>query len=421
MKNIFAEILTIGDEILYGQITDTNSKFISQALDQIGIKVKRMTSIGDEESEILEALAEAEKRVDIVLITGGLGPTKDDITKKTLAQFFDTELVEHPEALKMITDYFERRKRVLPDNLRQQAMMPENCEVLFNRLGTAPAMWFNRGGKAFVSMPGVPQEMEILIDEMVIPKIKTFFKTPVIYHKVIRTFGAGESMLSQVIEQWEDNLPSNLKLAYLPTWGEVKLRITAIGPDRATLETQVEEEIQKVVPLIQKYIYGYDRDELESIVGDLLKEQGKTISTAESCTGGFIGHLITKIAGSSAYYEGGVISYSNAIKMSQLGVPSETLDEHGAVSEETIIAMAEGVRKRFNTDIGVASSGVAGPGGGSPDKPVGTVWIAYSDGVKTSTRKLSLTTDRLINIRMTSYIVLDLIRRKLSQNEEVVI
>ncbi len=413
MKNIFAEIITIGDEILYGQITDTNSGFMSQALDQIGIKVKRMTSISDDEEEILTALQEAQQRADVVLLTGGLGPTKDDITKKTLAKYFNTKLVEHPEALQMITDYFEKRNRALPSNLRTQALMPQSCEVLFNRLGTAPAMWFAQGGKAVVSMPGVPQEMEILMNEMVIPKIISLFETPVIYHKVIKTFGAGESMLSQVIEQWEDALPPHMKLAYLPTWGEVKLRITATGADKASLEEEVEIEVQKVVPLIQKYVYGYDRDELESIVGDLLKSQGKTISTAESCTGGFIGHLFTKIAGSSAYYEGGIISYSNAVKMSQLGVQSDTLDTHGAVSEQTIIEMAEGVRKKLNTDIGVASSGVAGPGGGSPEKPVGTVWIAYADGIKTSTRKLSLTNDRLINIRMTSYIVLDLIRRKL--------
>ncbi len=414
MHHIFAEILTIGDEILYGQITDTNSQFISQSLDQIGIKVKRMTSVGDEAEEILEALATAEKRADLVLMTGGLGPTKDDITKKTLAEYFETSLVENEEVLTMITNHFERRGRTLPQNLRQQALMPQDCEVLFNRLGTAPGMWFSKGGKAFVSMPGVPQEMEILMNEMVIPKIKTFFQTPVIYHKVIKTFGAGESLLSQVIEQWEDALPANMKLAYLPTWGEVKLRITATGNSREALIEQVEEEVKKVVPLIEKYVYGYDQDELESTVGKLLKAQGKTIATAESCTGGFIGHLITKIAGSSAYYEGGVISYSNAIKVSQLGVKQATLDAHGAVSEETIIEMAEGVRQRFNTDIGVASSGVAGPDGGSPEKPVGTVWIAYADGEKTSTRKLSLTTDRLINIRMTSYIVLDLIRKKLN-------
>lgn len=416
MNHIFAEIITIGDEILFGQITDTNSQFISQSLDQIGIKIKRMTSVGDEAEEILDALATAEKRADLVLMTGGLGPTKDDITKKTLAQYFETPLTENEEVLAMITNYFERRGRALPQNLRQQALMPQGCEVLFNRLGTAPAMWFGKGGKAFVSMPGVPQEMEILMNETVIPKIKRFFQTPVIYHKIIKTFGAGESLLSQVIEQWEDALPANMKLAYLPTWGEVKLRITATGTSRETLIAQVEEEVQKVVPLIQKYVYGYDQDELESIVGELLKSQGKTIATAESCTGGFIGHLITKIAGSSAYYEGGVISYSNAIKMSQLGVKSTTLEAHGAVSEETIIEMAEGVRQRFNTDIGVASSGVAGPGGGSPEKPVGTVWIAYTDGEKTATRKLSLTNDRLINIRMTSYIVLDLIRRKLQQD-----
>ncbi|NJL12661.1 MAG: competence/damage-inducible protein A [Microscillaceae bacterium] len=415
MKTIYAEILTIGDEILYGQIIDTNSQYLSRELDALGIKVRRKSAVGDEEQAILRALAEAESRADLVLMTGGLGPTKDDITKKTLAQYFETEMRSHPETLAFIVDFFQKRGREIKDIHRRQALMPAAAQILPNRLGTAPAMWFEKNGKVFVSMPGVPQEMEILMQEAVIPKIKTFFQTPVIYHKVIKTFGAGETMLSELIEDWEDHLPPHIRLAYLPSWGEVKLRLTATGPSRAELEAQVAAEIEKVMPRIEKYVYGYDQDELEAKVGEWLLAQGKTVATAESCTGGFIGHLFTKVPGSSRYFTGGVIAYSNEVKMQQLGVKPETLAQHGAVSEETACQMAEGVRQLLQTSIGVASTGVAGPEGGSPEKPVGTVWIAYADGQQTQARKLSLTNDRLLNIRLTAYIVLDMIRKRLRE------
>ena len=305
MKKISAEVLTIGDEILYGQITNTNTQFISTALDRIGVKVVRHTSIGDEEEVILTALAEAEQRADVVLMTGGLGPTKDDITKKTLTKYFDTTLEIDEKVLEMIKGYFEKRGYEMQDIHRQQAAMPASATPLYNRLGTAPGMWFEKNDTVFVSMPGVPLEMHILMDEHVTPRLKTHFQTPVITHRMIKTFGAGETTLAKLIEEWEDNLPKNIKLAYLPSWGQVRLRLTGFGDEQEALDSQIQAEMDKVKPLIAKYIFGYDDDELEQVVGNLLVEKGKTIATAESCTGGFLGHLITKIAGSSRYYEGG--------------------------------------------------------------------------------------------------------------------
>ncbi|MDX2304680.1 MAG: competence/damage-inducible protein A [Microscillaceae bacterium] len=413
MKKIFAEVLTIGDEILYGQITNTNTQFISTELDKIGIKVIRHTSIGDDEAEILAALAEAEARADAVLMTGGLGPTKDDITKKTLAKYFNTHLEIDEKVLEMVKAHFQRRGREMVESNIQQAAIPANAQPLYNRLGTAPGIWFETNGKVFVSMPGVPFEMQGLMEEHVIPRLRKHFQTPIIMHRIIKTYGAGESKLAEIINDWEDNLPENIKLAYLPTYGEVKLRLTGFGEDSNILAGQIQAEIDKVVPMIAKYVFGYDKDELELVVGNLLVEQGKTIATAESCTGGFLAHLFTKIPGSSRYFQGGIVSYSNDIKISQLGVKEETLIAHGAVSEATVREMAENVRLKYNTSIGLATSGVAGPDGGSEEKPVGTVWIAYSDAHETYAKKLQLTTERMLNIRHAATIVMDLLRRKL--------
>ncbi len=412
---IYGEVLTIGDEILYGQINNTNAKFISTELGKIGVKVIRHTSIGDKESEILTALAEAQKRVDIIIITGGLGPTKDDITKKTIAKFFDTELIFDQKVMDMITEMFKQRNREMADNNKVQAFVPANCEVLYNLWGTAPATWIAHEGKVFVSMPGVPVEMEKIMTELVIPKLQGFFKTPNIIHKVIHTIGIGESSLAEKIEGWEDNLPPHIGLAYLPHFMQVRLRLTGVGEDTKTLQAEIDQEAQKVLPLIEKYVFGYDNDTIESVIATLLNTHHKTISTAESCTGGFLAHTFTKVAGSSAYYMGGVISYSNESKTNLLGVNPNTIEDFGAVSEETVKEMAEGVRKRLGTDIGVATSGVAGPEGGTPDKPVGTIWIAYSDGTNTIAKKLQLIKDRLLNIQFTAVLVLDLIRKNLGK------
>jgi nicotinamide-nucleotide amidase len=418
MKTVLAELLTIGDEILYGQIVDTNTQWMSVALSNAGIKVIRKTAVGDQENEILTAFAEAEKRADIVLITGGLGPTNDDLTKPCLAKYFNCGLKMHEEALEEVTEFFKSRGRELTEVNRLQAALPECCEKITNAMGTAPGMWFARDGKVFVSMPGVPHEMKRMMTDIIIPKLTHTFKTPVIYHKVIRTAGVGESVLAEKIADWENSLPSHIKLAYLPSLGEVKLRLTSIGQSLSALEKETGSLTEKLRERIGHFIYGYGEDPLEVVIGNSLREKKLTLAIAESCTGGYLSHLITSVPGSSEYFLGGIIPYAYEIKMRQLGVKPETLEKHGAVSEATIIEMAQLVRAKFNTDIGVATSGVAGPGGATPEKPVGTVWIAYSDKHQTVTRKLQLSKDRLINIKVASIGVLNLIRLSLPKNNE---
>jgi nicotinamide-nucleotide amidase len=413
MKTVTAELLTIGDEILFGQIVDTNSQWMSVQLSNAGIKVVRKTSVGDVEEEILSAFAEAEKRADIILITGGLGPTSDDLTKPCLAKYFNCGLKMDAEALEEVTEFFRSRGRELTEVNRQQAALPECCEKVTNEMGTAPGMWFEQNGKIFVSMPGVPHEMKRMMTDIVIPKLKNTFKTPVIHHKVIRTAGVGESFLAEKIQDWETALPAHVKLAYLPSLGEVKLRLTSVGDSLTDLQKESEVLTEKLIERVGHFIYGFGEDPLEVAVGNLLKEKNLTLAVAESCTGGYLSHLITSVPGSSQYFLGSIIPYAYEIKMRQLGVKPETLEKFGAVSEETIKEMANLVRAKFNTDIGVATSGIAGPGGATAEKPVGTVWIAYSDKHQTVTRKLQLSKDRLINIKVASIGVLNLIRLSL--------
>lgn len=413
MKTILAELLTIGDEILYGQIVDTNSQWMSVALSDAGIKVIRKTTVGDVESEILTAFAEAEQRADIVLITGGLGPTNDDLTKPCLAKYFNCEMRIHEEALAEVTAFFKSRGRELTEVNRQQASLPVCCDKVTNVMGTAPGMWFERNGKVFVSMPGVPHEMKRMMTDLIVPRLQKTFQTPAIVHQMIRTIGIGESFLAEKIKDWENELPGHIRLAYLPSLGEVKLRLTAIGADHETMVTETKALTEKVKPLIGEYIFGYDDQPIERVVGNLLRDKSLTIAAAESCTGGYLSHMITGIAGSSAYFKGSLIPYSNNIKADLLDVSPYVLKNFGAVSEETIIELAKHVREKFITDIGVATSGVAGPGGGTEEKPVGTVWIAYSDKHRTVTRKLQLSQDRMINIRLASVAVLNLVRQNL--------
>ena len=413
MKKTLAEILTIGDEILYGQITDTNSQWMSQALDELGIKVIRKTTVGDNEIDILNAFAQAEGRADLVLITGGLGPTNDDLTMPMLAKYFGSEIVMNDEVYQHVKDFFESKGRTFTEMNQRQALVPAVAEVLHNELGTAPGTWYEREGSVFVSMPGVPHEMKNLMNTKVLPKVREFFHTPVIYHKLIKTVGIGESFLADKIKDWEANLPEHISLAYLPSIGHVKLRLTAVGEDRAQLKEEVWKQIEAALPIMGKYVYGYDSTSLEEAIGQLLLEQKKTIAFAESCTGGNVQHKITTVAGSSAYFQGGVVAYHNDFKRDVIDVNQATLDAHGAVSEETVIEMAEGVRKRFNADIGAATSGIAGPGGGTPEKPVGTVWIAYTDGVNSIAKKLQLTKNRKLNIEISTIAVLNLVRKSL--------
>ena len=409
-QEVKAEILAIGDELLYGQIIDTNSHWISQELDKIGVRVVRRTTVGDSREAILEAFAAAEKRADIILMTGGLGPTNDDLTKPLLAEYFNCEIELVPEALEAVRTFFEKRGRVLTDLNRLQAHLPTKCTYIPNLLGTAPGMWFQENGKIWMSMPGVPHEMKKLMEDHVIPRIKSNFELPIIYHQVVKTVGIGESWLADVIKDWEKELPPHIKLAYLPSLGQVRLRLTAFGDNFQSLKNDVAQQLQSLLPLIDKYVYGYNQDTLEETVGRLLKNQGKTVALAESCSGGYISHMITSIPGSSAYFQGSMVPYHNQFKHALLNVDELTLQTKGAVSEETIIQMAEHIRLKFNADYGLASSGIAGPGGGWAEKPVGTVWIACSDGQTTVTKKLQLTQDRMLNIQLTAIAGLNLLR-----------
>ena len=413
MRKITAEILAIGDELLFGQTLDTNSHWISGELDKIGIKVVRRTTIGDIEEEIINAFSEAEKRADVVLITGGLGPTSDDLTKPCLAKYFNCDMQLNEEALAEVTEFFKSRGRELTELNRLQALLPTACIKITNAIGTAPGMWFDKGDKSFMSMPGVPHEMKKMITEQVVPRLLNKYKMPVIHHKIIRTIGIGESFLAEKIEAWEKALPSNIKLAYLPSLGEVKMRLTCIGDSLEKLQHEADDLANKLNEYVGQHIYGFGEEPIEVVLGKTLREKKLTLSIAESCTGGYLSHLITSVPGSSDYFLGSIIPYAYEIKMRQLGVKPETLEKYGAVSEPTIIEMANIVRAKFNTDIGVATSGIAGPGGATPDKPVGTVWIAYSDKHQTVTKKLQLSKDRMINIKMASVAVLNLIRMSL--------
>ena len=412
INTIRAEVITIGDEILFGQITDTNTQWIGTELTNIGLRVTRKSSVGDQADAILQILNEAHERADVIIITGGLGPTKDDITKKTLCTYFGVGMVRNETALALVTGFFEKRGREMTDLNRGQADLPANAEYMQNDWGTAPGMWFSHQGRVYVSLPGVPFEMKHLMTNRIRPKRRETFDLPIIRHKMIRTIGIGESFLAERIEAWEDALPGHIKLAYLPHFGQVRLRLTATGTDNALIDRELAEQVAKVMPLIEKNVYGYDNDELETVVGQLLTAQGVTLGIAESCTGGYVSAQITKIPGSSAYFQGSIVSYSNDIKIKQLGVSAETLAQHGAVSEETIRQMAEGVRQALGTSFGIATSGIAGPDGGTPDKPVGTVWIACASHQRTVTRLLKLGQYRDQNIQLTATYVLNMLREE---------
>lgn len=417
-KPVTAEIISIGDELLYGQILDTNSKWLSEEMDRIGVRVVRKTTVGDDPEAMVQAFKLASKKVDIVLMTGGLGPTKDDLTKNVLVEFFNSSIKLFPDALEDVRKFFESRGRELSPTNRSQAYLPSNCTYIQNSVGTAPGMWFEEFGSVWMSMPGVPHEMKYLMDNAVIPRIKEKYKLPVIYHKLIKTIGIGESWLSDIISEWEDQLPPHIRLAYLPSLGEVKLRLTGFGESLPPIVKEVDDQITQLEPLIAKYIYGFNTDTIASALGHALMQRNENIAIAESCTGGYLSHVVTSIPGSSNYFNGSVIPYHNTFKESLLGVSPEILASKGAVSEETVIEMSKQVRLKFNSTYGLATSGVAGPGGGSDKKPVGLVWIACHDGEKCWTRKLQLTKDRLINIQLTSTASLNLLRETILHNRK---
>lgn len=379
-----ASIITIGDEILIGQITDTNSSYIAKQLDKIGISITEMRSISDDKDQILQTLSEFQNKVDVVIITGGLGPTKDDITKKTICEFCDDELIEDESVLQHVKDLIEGfYKRPITQINKEQALVPSKAEVLFNKMGTAPGMWLQKESTIYISLPGVPYEMKYLIDNEVIPKIVEKFSRPFIIHKTIMTYGRGESLIAEQIEDWENNLPTFIKLAYLPSPGRVRLRLSAKGNNENKLKTAIENEIGKLHTLIGDIIVGLDEDEpIEVVLGKLLTEKGLTIATAESCTGGKIAQTITSVSGASAYFKGSVVSYATEIKESVLEISSEVIKKYSVVSKEVAKEMVLSVQKMMKSNIAIATTGNAGPLKGDADAEVGTVFIGICIGDK---------------------------------------
>lgn len=405
-----AELITIGDEILIGQIVDTNSAWMAQNLNLAGIEIYQVTSVHDDHDHIVKALAEAEKNADLVLITGGLGPTKDDITKKVLCEFFDTKLVFHPEVLEHVRSLLTARNVAVNHLNQNQAMLPESCTVLHNSAGTASGMWFERNQTIFVSMPGVPFEMEAIMTEQVLPRLKERGIGSSIVHKSVLTIGLPESMMAEKISDWESALPSFIKLAYLPSPMMVRLRLSGYGTNKAMIEAEIDQQVKKLMTIIPEYVYGFDDDNLALAVGRLLIAESQTMAAAESCTGGFIAHSITSNPGSSAYFKGGVVAYSNEIKNRLLQVPSEMLEQFGAVSQPVAEAMAAGVRKVMAVDYSVATTGIAGPDGGTEEKPVGTVWIAVAGPSGVQSKKYVFRHNRERNIIRSTQTALNMLR-----------
>lgn len=419
IKIMKASILTIGDELLIGQTIDTNSAWMGAELSSIGFDVQKSISIHDRREDILENLRDAGRDNDVVLITGGLGPTSDDITKQTLCEFFGTKLVMNEKVLDMITWMLSGRNFPMNENNRRQAEVPESCRVLENATGTAPGMWFEKNNTIFVSLPGVPYEMKHIMTVHVLPELRKRFVSQAIVHRNIMTFGTFEAKLAEILAQFEAELPGHIKMAYLPSWGVIKLRLTATGKNKDTLEKETQYQVDKLYSIIPEFIYASKEETLEYTVGNLLKSKNLRVSTAESCTGGEIAHLITSVSGSSSWYKGSVVAYSNDIKTSILGVSDDDIKLYGAVSEQVIKAMAAGALNLFKTDYAVATSGIAGPDGGTPEKPVGTVWIAVASKAGVVTEHKLLGTERQSNIRRSSLIALNLLRRQIMINEKV--
>jgi len=372
------EIITIGDELLLGQVVDTNSAWMGAELAKEGFRVRGITSIGDEAADIKEAIGRLLGKADIVLVTGGLGPTKDDITLQTLCEFFETKMVFSKRIYKDIEAFLAGRPGAMNELNRMQAMVPEKATVISNSVGTAPITWFERDGKILVSMPGVPVEMKTVMSNEIIPRLKQYFRVPSLQHRHIIIGGYSESALAIKLEEWENNLPDFIKLAYLPQIGLMRLRLTASMNDQQELTRVLDAQIEKIKPILGDAILALDDITPEVVVGNLLLNKKMTMATAESCTGGNIAHLITSVSGSSEYYKGSVVAYANEIKHNILGVSKSDLNVYGAVSQQVVEQMARGVQSRFNTDVAVATSGVAGPTGGTPEKPVGMVWIAVA-------------------------------------------
>ncbi len=417
MEKIFATIITIGDELLIGQVIDTNSAWMAQELNKIGVSVKRRVAVGDQWDEIWQAIDEESKKASIILITGGLGPTADDITKPLLSAYFGGKLVIHQPTLDHVTHIFESiLKRPMIERNRKQAEVPDTCMVLRNEKGTAPGMLFKKDGKIFVSLPGVPHEMKWIMKKEVLPLIPTLFKTASIKHRTLLTSGIGESFLAERIEGIENSLPSHIKLAYLPNYGMVRLRLTASGTDEAALIKEIDHYFNLLKIGVGAYLVVDQDIPMEQVVGNLLIEKKATVSTAESCTGGYIAHLLTSCPGASAYFKGSIVSYDNQIKQNLLHVSEDTLLRAGAVSEDTVIQMAKECRHIMDTDYAIAVSGIMGPDGGTDDKPVGTVWMAVAGKTGVNSKLLHFRYDRERNISLTATNALNFLRMLIVDN-----
>lgn len=408
-----AEIITIGDELLIGQVVDTNSAWMAEQLNLVGLQVHQITSISDDRSHILSALTLAAQRANVILITGGLGPTNDDLTKPTLCEYFDTPLIFHQPTFDHIEQLFGQRGYAMSEVNRHQADVPQSCTVIPNLNGTAPGMWFEHQRVIYVSMPGVPFEMKPMMLNEILPRLLKRFEGSFILHRTVLTQGIGESALAETIEAWENSLPANIKLAYLPQPGMVRLRLTATGDDKQQLAATLQYHIDELLTIVPDLIFGFNDDSLESVVGQLLLQKHRTLSTAESCTGGYLAHLITSVAGSSTWYMGSVVAYHNRIKTQTLAVPEKMLEAHGAVSQQVVEAMAQGIRASFGTDYALAVSGTAGPDGGSAEKPVGTTWIALATTQGVTSRKFLFGEHRQRNIRKAALAALNMLRLEL--------
>lgn len=411
MKEVAAAIITIGDELLIGQTIDTNSAYIAQELNKIGIWVKRRVAIGDIAEEITSALQEQSRDCSLIIITGGLGPTADDITKPTLCAYFNATLTVNAGALQNVTDIFKRLGRPLTERNRKQAEVPDTCTVLPNLRGTAPGMWFEKEDVVYVSLPGVPHEMAGLMQSSVLPKLKEHFSMPVILHRSMLTSGKGESEVAEILENFEAHLPAHIKLAYLPSLGMVKLRLTGKGNNEGELNDEISVQFSALQQLMQPWLVATEDIPMQQVVFNLLKDHSKTVATAESCTGGYIAHLITSMPGSSAVFLGGVVSYANSAKKALLSVDAHTLNTAGAVSEDTVRLMVLGALQQFGSDYALATSGIMGPDGGSPEKPVGTVWVAAGSKNQIRTRKFQFSYDRKHNIELAATNALNFLRQ----------
>ncbi|TZF83775.1 competence/damage-inducible protein A [Pedobacter sp. BS3] len=414
-----AEIITIGDELLIGQVIDTNSAWIATGLNDRGIRVKQITSVSDDAGHITEALNAAAKRANIIIMTGGLGPTKDDITKKTLARYFNVGFKRDEATLKNVERIFSRTNRPMLEINRMQADVPENCTVLLNENGTAPGMWFEFDDNVLVSLPGVPHEMKYLMQQYVYPRLQARFKMGAIVHQTILTAGLGESYLAEQIADIEDRLPAHIRLAYLPKLGNVRLRLSGYGDDLAAIEQEISRFTSEITKRLSDHVIATQDIAIEEAILNLMLANNLKLAVAESCTGGYLSHLITQHPGCSAVFLGGAVSYSNALKQRMLGVSPETLEQYGAVSQQTVEEMAKGVISHYNADYSIAISGIAGPDGGTPDKPVGTVWIAVANRDKIIARQFIFGSKRIQNIERSAVAGLALLFQLLREEVQI--